>query len=706
MALPSPVSGLPTEPHRSSSRRLTPPRVPGRDIDAWPLAVPRFHDEQFERWLGRVSHRYGVSLSQIVKTMALPSLSDGGTTGALMAVVLDFTQFARTLGVTHHQADEPAHPDHASTAVGHAVENLSALSPRTVGRWCPACLAASGYWRNQWLEWWALACPVHGLELLSHCPNCAKMPWSSPSWVYRAGPVDRCPETVPGSRQADRCRGDLTLAPTTPVDLRLLHTQLRFAQVLDHTFDAPLESLTVGDFTIPRTMHLHALCCLASAIAVQEDGDPDDAHRLVRALTDAFELFEDLIAGRSSNTLDTVLEPSGLLGPTNDRATTTSTPNPLLTAAALRRRGNHLKPGEQLSFRCGRTHPALPPAQLDLSLDEGIAPRDLLPEHRTAPLTVPAPWVPQQLWPEVIDDIGDDPAVRCALAICLLRLGRVVPTGAFALELGLPWSSAAGVDSATAHMFGDREWPRLLRSLEDLASELHHAPPPIDYRARRIIGTQPELLNAALATANRHHGKERITPDVKARFWERFTGSHIACAPTGLAHRFRGTAYTRYVRTRGECDIHWDPTFRTALDELRAISELPVIGPLDWAPPQVTGISRLTASSWQRFPYRQLFDHSAAISRPLLAYVVLAGLVPNWETMEHASGTSGLASQWDTLIHRVPGLLNGRHASLNSARYPGEEHVGEMVAHTCGTPAAPTLELALPLVHRWPHRDI
>ncbi|NKY59409.1 TniQ family protein [Nocardia flavorosea] len=705
MSLPSPASGPPPDSEAFPSRPQAPPAA-GRDIDAWPLAVPRHHDEQFERWLGRVSHRYGVSLSQIVRTMALPSYVQDNTIGMVMAVMLDYAQFARTVGVPYNHTDELKDPDEVGLAVGTAVDKLRALKPRTVGRWCPACLATSGYWRGQWLDWWALACPVHRLELVSQCPNCGQMPWSSKAWIFRAGPVDRCPEKLPGSRRYDQCGADLTRAPAETVDPLLLRTQLRFDQLFDRTFDAPYEHITIGDFTVPRTMFLHALCCVAAAVAGQYGTGSDDSSRIVRALAEAFELFEDLIAGRSSEALDTLLGPSGLLDPlTSEWDTTRSIPNPVLTAATLRRGEDRMGPGDHLLFRFGRNHPALPPAQLDISLDGRVGLRDLLPDHRTVPLTVPTQWVPQQLWPEVVDGIGEEPAVRGALAICLLRLGRDIHTGALALELGLPWGTAVDVDSEIARMLGHHGWPQLLHTLERIASELHRAPPPIDYRARRIIGARPELLDAALTTANRRSGREKLTPEVRARFWERFTGNDIAWAPVGLSRPFRDTtAYTGYVQTRYEYDIQWDTTFRSALDRLRRLSELPVIGPLDWMPPWLSGTSRLTAASWQRFPYEHLFDDKATDPGPLLAYVVLAALVPDWEAEDHASSMSGWASERYRLIHEVPVLLQRGKPRSRIAPHPGEEHVGRMVAHTCGNPAAPTLDLALPHLHRWPHR--
>ncbi|WP_459548547.1 TniQ family protein [Nocardia sp. X0981] len=707
MALPNPASGPPPDP-QDPARWLLTPVCPGRDIDAWPLAVPRYHDEQFERWLGRVSHRYGVSLSQIVKTMALPSMSEDSKTGAVMAVMLDFAQFARTLGLPHNQTDGPAEPDQAAIAVGNAVDPLRAVQPITLDRWCPACLAASGYWREQWLEWWALACPEHRVELVSQCPSCAKKPWSSRSWVYRAGPVDRCPEKMPGSHRSDFCGADLTLAPAKTVDPALLHAQLLFADLLDCAFEAPQEHVTLGEFTVPRTMGLHALCCLAAALADRNGNRPDDSHRLVRALADTFALFEDLVADRTNHALDLLLAPSGPLDPlSTGRGTITPTPNPLLTAAALRRREHLMKPADHLLFRCGRTHPALPPAQLDTARQQQVAPSDLLPDHRTVPLTVPATWVPQQLWPEAIDGIGDKPTTRSAVAICLLRLGRDIPTGAMALELGHPWQSARRIDAEIARIFGHRHWMQRLHDIEDLASKLHHAPPPIDYRARRILGTQPELLDTALDTANHrnHRESEQLTPEVRARFWERFTGSDIAWAPPVLAQYFRGTAYTRYTRTRLACDIHWDHTFRSGLDTLRTISTLPVIGPLDWTPPWLAGTGRVTAGAWQRFPYQQLFDDQATDPRPLLAYTVLTALVPDWEATENISHSPVPTSDRYRFFDAVPQLLHGNRGSLRSTPYPGEEHLGAMVARTCGTPDAPLLQFLLPHLHRWPHRQ-
>lgn len=705
MAQPNPASGHPPDTGDSRRRHLR-PAVVGRDINAWPLAVPRYPDEQFDRWLTRVSHRYAVSLSQIVKAMALPSAPEYGL-DAVSAVLMDYEQFTQTLGVPHHDADEPEKPEELVMPAWDALDCLRSLAPDISGRWCPECLSVSGHWRSQWLEWWALACPDHQLELLSCCPSCAKTPWASKSWTFYANPVDRCPEKKPGTQRRDeRCGADLTLAKAKPVGPTLLAIQLRFTDLQNRAFEAPAEPIHVGGFTIPRAMYLHALCCTAAAVLRQSESAAEDPHRFLQAIDIAYDLVEKAATGQPSEELDTLLGPSGPLDPLAIYwDTATNTPNPLLTAAALRRRENLMGPGQHLLFRTGRTHPAPPPEWLDVAWRHQVDPRDLLPEHRTVPLTVPAQWVPQQLWPEVIDDIGDDPAARSALAICLLRLGREIHTGAVALELGLPWTSATAIDTEIARLFDDHKWPRLMQAIEHIARELPRAPPPIDYRARRVIGTRPELLDAALTAVHRRFGSERLTIAVKARFWERFTGSDITTAPEELAHNFRGAAYTRYVDTRFEHDLYWDSAFHLALDKLRKTSGLPAIGPLDWEPPWLSGKSRLTAASWQRFPYHALFDDKAADPQSLLAYIVLTALVPDWKSAPYSPAPEETLPSRYRLFDDVPGLLAGPPRPSIFAPYPGEDHFGNMVAHTCGTPPAPSLSLALPRIHRWPHRD-
>jgi hypothetical protein len=61
-----------------------------------------------------------------------------------------------------------------------------AKSPRL----CPACIAETGFHAFLWDLPFVKACPIHGLGLLPHCPNCGeRFGWHSlrPGWICRCG---------------------------------------------------------------------------------------------------------------------------------------------------------------------------------------------------------------------------------------------------------------------------------------------------------------------------------------------------------------------------------------------------------------------------------------------------------------------------------------------------------------------------------------
>ncbi|WP_236945004.1 hypothetical protein [Kocuria flava] len=70
--------------------------------------------------------------------------------------------------------------------------------------------------------------------------------------------------------------------------------------------------------------------------------------------------------------------------------------------------------------------------------------------------------------------------------------------------------------------------------MEDYFNQLLHDPPPINYRARRLVANDPLLLQTLLAE---QLGTETNTPLAVLRlvFWEQYTGGHALFAPPRIA---------------------------------------------------------------------------------------------------------------------------------------------------------------------------
>ncbi|GEO93464.1 hypothetical protein KFL01_27700 [Kocuria flava] len=526
---------LPSDPWQQGGRRRRLQEVfSGYDIERWPISVPPHPDEPLRSWVRRLSYRYGLTPRQLNQALGLPQDSQRNP----LTVLLEGAQDASAaLGVDPRDiaqnlpADNKWRPDLAACFYPDA-----GFYPDT-GRFCPQCLAEDSTWRLEWESRWSLACPRHHTLYQSRCPSCGQRPWRSRSWYSQSAASHQCTErqrTDPSParrRVRSWCLGDLRLAPEVPASPDLLAAQDtirdRFADTSTH--QGGTESF--GPFTLDPTSANDLLATLLrEAIRYYEPqrggvGLPERVLLAYHAFLD-LHVWED-----EAPALDELLGSDNvhrLLHPST--CTDAALGEPVILAWYINRHRGRLSYRMQLACRTERAAPSLP-AQSREAWEPLPA---TLVEHGSEPARPPAEWIPQLMPPQVLAlPWASDPLGRALGSMCFLNLGRGNPWSHAAVELGLPRRLQHHVAGRLRRVH-QRQWSDLLRSMEDYFNQLLHDPPPINYRARRLVANDPLLLQTLLAE---QLGTETNTPLAVLRlvFWEQYTGGHALFAPPRIA---------------------------------------------------------------------------------------------------------------------------------------------------------------------------
>src|SRR4051794_29774070 len=119
--------------------------------------------------------------------------------------------------------------------------------------------------------------------------------------------------------------------------------------------------------------------------------------------------------------------------------------------------------------------------------------------------------------------------------MALARLGSGRSWEEVAVALNLPATVANSIGGVLQSWIGDGIWPALLTELDALFVRLQVDPPPIDYRVRREIGQDVDLLDRALLDAGRVHSSPLSRSQLRRVFWEAFTAGDTGFAPDPLA---------------------------------------------------------------------------------------------------------------------------------------------------------------------------
>lgn len=121
----------------------------------------------------------------------------------------------------------------------------------------------------------------------------------------------------------------------------------------------------------------------------------------------------------------------------------------------------------------------------------------------------------------------------------LAKVGSARPWRFIAVDLGLPASFSVYPANLVRYFKQDGIWPDVLRRLDDLATRLEQAPPPINYQGRRWAAARHDDVIAAVNHAMAYFGPPYRwchTHMLAELFWQVYTGGDLR-----LAAPFSGT---------------------------------------------------------------------------------------------------------------------------------------------------------------------
>ncbi|WNB85785.1 TniQ family protein [Cellulomonas sp. ATA003] len=557
----------------------------GYDLDTPPIHVAPIPAESPVSWLRRTAVRYQISPRDVLREGgAVRQITS--TRAAITRTLSPHNGFTTRLGLS----DDDQATLRAPTPLGTALRAYARLYQRpddweaaTTSRYCPACLAGTEpYWAKDWANPLLALCPDHDVLLLDRCPVCDAAPYASPTWL--AAPIEpwRCaarttPAHSPRRQVRPWCSQDLRTAPTqhaTPAQSRAQRLLLDLARRPDETFE-------VCGITATRRIAFDAMVELTTGplhsrgAGFLDLAEPPD--EIATALADTLDVLDATSPDRAGHHLQGLLLPTSRKAPGTIAAALTPPPkNPLLGALQLDHHRHAMTATSQLTFRTSAHH-----AQYPLQAGQSPATRRhlQLPEHRPD-LPIPsAAWIPQVLWPGTVPDLGEDPIARAEVALLLAHLGTTRPWSILTVELGLPHAFHAKIVARTRARRSDGTWPQLLTKLDHVLEHLRANPPWIDYRNRRVLADDLDLLDQALTTA--HPGPTRI--DARRRFWELFTGGDATYAPEPL--NISADQYPHWAQQRGDTDAAYTEQFDAAFQILDRSSPLRLGKPLTWRPP-------------------------------------------------------------------------------------------------------------------------
>jgi hypothetical protein len=493
-------------------------------IDRWPIKVDAAEDETPRSWFRRVSDRYQLTPRQLCDALGVdpPRLPE-------MAVFLN-----QNSDIVNTALDVQV--EDFNTACG---ENLRSpwLAPFTESthRFCPACLEENSYWKTSWESPFAVACPVHRILYVDQCPQCGERPWRTDAWLGQCGAVHACAARRPAEADLKQplrawCGGDLRKAPRPLAPETVLQAQAILAGNKHWTAEASAPA-PLHRFDIGTQQSREVLATLVGAAWTRTQSDPLTANRRADALHVGIVAYQELMtAEQPTPYLDQLTVVMNLDQVLAGGPGTVGIYGPVIAAWYIDRVRGRLTRRQQLGWRTDRKWPSTP---CDPTTPWATA-QATLPQHQGQPSCVPAAWVPQLI---AVDSLQlpwkPDAAGRALAAMCLLNLGRGIRWAYIALELGLPASLQHILASRLANT-PSQAWQQFLSSLEDTFDHLCKSPPQINYRLRRIIAADPQLIRRCVA--KRTDSKPQDVPqDAITAVWAEYTGGDIHFAPPTIA---------------------------------------------------------------------------------------------------------------------------------------------------------------------------
>lgn len=599
-SLDRPAPGTSTS--RSPRPRLR--SIPGGDVRGLPIVIAPRPGESLPGWLSRVATRYDTAPRGILCSLTGTELRPT-TAGGIAKILRDDPVLAYRLGLSSADLQAMTEP----TALDEACRGYRNTYPTTIPRaatthrYCPACLAdVDAYWRREWTHPLVMVCTIHAVHLLEHCPRCGRAPFGDGSWISRPVPVHQCTrrrqpaQAHPARTVRAPCRADLRATLTTDAtEIEVIAQRLLLSVAAD-----PAAHVTICGVRTRHVVVFDALVELTDALT-----DHDLSRVTPASLADAATVLASPDLAAAAQRLDELrlLPPHGIHAPIAPAYRIRARPhNPLLVAIQLTRHAASLTPAAHLMFRTRSATPrypaaSQPPPDLTASPKRDVPgePSPLLrrPQQRpslnrlrlhgrTPVRAEPDPsWIPQQLWASALPSLDALPADlppharKAAAAMAVAKAGNLASWRALTLEMGLPPSAGHAAVALHRAATRARAWPDLLDQIETLLTRLTQHPPPIDYRIRRVVGDNLDLITWSLNHAIKDLDSPASAADLLPAFWEAFTGGHRNYGPHGLASTTGSTTTPTP-----------DPAVLIRAHQyLRRLSAPQVTGPLTWTPP-------------------------------------------------------------------------------------------------------------------------
>jgi len=192
-------------------------------------------------------------------------------------------------------------------------------------------------------------------------------------------------------------------------------------------------------------------------------------------------------------------------------------------------------------------------------------------------------------------DLKASPVHRACLAMAFAKLGSGSGWADIADALSLPTTMATNIGAVLESWMRSGVWPTLLASVDVLLGQVQVSPPPIDYRRRREIGQDVDLLDRALDATSSTHPSSLPHPQLRRVLWETFTGGDIAYAPQPLTLDPKSQEYAKFRRTAHDSTDRDLPRIQTAHQQIEHEVGTP-LGPLMWTPRQLPVVPTKTGA--------------------------------------------------------------------------------------------------------------
>jgi TniQ protein len=568
VALRQPDRVSPSSTRRRGLRDI----VGGYSIDRWPIKVNVADDETLVSWFRRVSDRYQLTPRQLCEAMEV-KLGNNAKIADVLNQHRDAVEYALDVRLGDFA---PAHAGYLrSPWLGSFVDSAH--------RFCPICLEENGYWEVSWEGPLSVVCPRHRILYVDRCPACGEQPWRTGAWLGQCAATRICTARVPAKAGPKRkvgqwCGADLCEATRIPAPDAVVQAQ---AFLTDHEHWASDGSApkSLRRFGIDTAESREVLAALVGAAWTQTRREPATAARRANALHMGIVAYQQLAAADGPtphlDQLGAVMNLDQILLGGSDSV---GLYGPVIAAWYIDRVRDHLTPRKQLGWRTGRQWPSLP---ADPTTPRATT-HTRLPEHRQQLPCLPAAWVPQLLPAPGLDFPWEpDPAGRALATMCLLNLGRGIQWSYIALELGLP--------ARLQHLLAARlvntpkpVWRRFLSSLEDAVHDMCRSPPHINYRHRRIVAADAQLLRQSLA-AQTSLEPRNVPQDWLTALWAAYTGGDIGFAPPAIGSAPPEGAVSQAESSRAAAGVTTGPLYARICQDLDAT--VPAHNPHDMQPP-------------------------------------------------------------------------------------------------------------------------